>query len=229
MPRRPKGLGKTALGFASSEGLSPLLQIMPFAKGEWRFEEEDRFVFERVHQGACESLEQWQVALGLEGVRIPLTGIVNQSDWTNFLRQELVRHGRTLSMTAMPTGSMLRVPCYGVWGESQWSIQFENPDWLKLQIEARFSVQRPSYQDLEESFLWGMMTAQENLLAKAATPSGTVTLQTVWVSSVERLKPLHQHVFESKPSKFVPFFSDVGPLSGQRSIANRIVSRDPVT
>ena len=195
-------MAKHLWGYGVQEGLQPILEIAPYQHKEWRFDDEERFRFESLQPEGTEGYESWVAGLGLTKGEIPLVAVVNYDDWTNLLRKEMVRHGRALNMTAIPDGNMLRVNCTGVWDGQNWMIRFENPAWLVLNYDSRFSVERPSIAEIDERLTWAMMTANDAVQTKGTQAAPDLFRNTLWMDSVEKLRYLHVRVLEEQSAKF---------------------------
>ncbi len=197
--------GKRVWEYCQQNSLASWLTMTPCQQSPWTFEDEDRFTFEPASRSTSTDVDSWLSEIGVLPQSVKLIATVNQVDWTALLRKELVRNGRALNMSAMPEGTMLRLPCSAQWDGKCWKIGFENPDWLSLPFEGRFLAPRPNIDSILEAARWSMAEANDLLVVKKGESTSDLG-PCHWSSSIPGLQPLHRDVLEerSKAYKF-PF------------------------
>ncbi len=201
--------------FCSREGLLSLLELMPIEQPNWVFDRDDNFAYTRrsIEQTAGPAVKppldfpSWTQKLGLENCRVPLTAEVNSRDWQSILRQEAVRLQQTLNTAAMPSGLTLRLNCHAEWDKQHWAIRFDDAEWMVINYEDPFSVQRPEMADISETILWAIAQAHDALVPKGK--SSTEVGAGPWMNCVPQLKPLHEQIMVTEASKYSPWFRRV--------------------
>lgn len=204
--------------FASPNGLTDLLQITPAKEVQWRFPEEDSFRFESepAEQEGSLTYEQWLTSLGIatstdagsqQATGMKRFAVVTQQDWVDLLRKESIRLKKPMSGT-WPEGSLLRMPCTMRWEGTAWSIQFDQPDWLRLKYEEPFFADRPKLADVDGLIWFAIYHASENLDG----PKKLINHQAMsveWIQSSSRLAAFHHQVLETNSKQTTLWFQRV--------------------
>ena len=194
--------------YAGTVGLQSLLEAAPYKQGEWRFSDEEAFVFERSESKAATPFEDWIQGLGLKPYQQPMMAIVNQDDWSEVLRTEAIRLGKPLSVIGnVPSKeSLLWINCEADWNRTNWVFRFANPNWITKNCEGGFEVTRPELKVIEEPL------AEAITFALKTFPKGTSTIPNAklaeqsWMHSIPRLLPLHQKVLARQAEAASPWF-----------------------
>lgn len=208
-------LAKRLWEFCSSEGLLGMLEIMPLVQPNWVFDRDDNFAYTRrpadLDGGSATKptldYETWTQWLGLQPCKIPLQAEVNSRDWQSKLRQEAVRLQQTLNTAAMPSGLTLRLNCHAEWDLAHWLIRFDDAQWMVINYEDPFSVERPELAEIEETLMWAIAQAQDALLPKGK--SSTEIGVGPWMNCVPRLQKLHERIMVSDVKQYSAWFRRV--------------------
>lgn len=201
--------------FCAAEGLLALLEIMPVSQPTWVFDRDDNFAYTR--RGADQigapaattglDFDTWTQWVGLQPGKIPLHAEVNSRDWQSILRQEAVRLQQTLNTAAMPAGLTLRLNCHAEWDLKHWAIRFDDAQWMVINYEDPFSVQRPELSQIEEVLLWAAAQAHDALLPKGK--SSTEVGAGPWMNCVPGLKALHERILVKDAKQYSAWFRRV--------------------
>lgn len=208
-------LAKRLWDFSASEGLQGMLEVMPLNETNWVFDRDDNFAYTRrladqsggVTTKASLDFETWTSWLGLKPCQIPLQAEVNSRDWQSLLRQEAVRLQQTLNTAAMPSGLTLRLNCRGEWDLATWLIRFDDAQWMVINYEDPFSVERPELAAIEEIVMWAVATANDTMQPKGK--SSTEVGVGPWVNCVPRLKDLHERIMVTEAKQYSAWFRRV--------------------
>ena len=194
--------------YAEKAGLRPLLEAAPYQIGEWRFHDEEAFVFERSDTSSDLPFEDWTNGLGLKSHRLPMTAIVNQDDWSEIVRLEAIRLGKPLSVIGMPPAkeSLLWLNCRAEWDRNNWVFHFENPNWITKTYEGGFEVARPELSELEARLSEAIGIAIQNLSKGTATIPNIKLSEQPWMHSIPRLLSMHQKVITRQANAASPWF-----------------------
>ena len=201
--------------FCASEGLLSMLEIMPIGQTNWVFDRDDNFAYNRrladqsggVGTKVPLDFDTWTSWLGLRPCQIPLQAEVNSRDWQSLLRQEAVRLQQTLNTAAMPSGLTLRLNCRGEWDMAHWLIRFDDAQWMIINYEDPFSVERPELTEIEEVVMWAVATANESLQPKSK--SSTEVGAGPWMSCVPKLKEFHERIMVQDSKQYTAWFRRV--------------------
>ncbi len=191
--------------FASAEKLGGLLEILPTQQGVWKFGDDETFVF---HHGRIEPIadfDSWTKYIGLVPGDFALVADVTSSDWTTLLRQEAVRQRRSTSVAAMPQGMNLQLPCTAHWDLKNWSIRFDQADWVEVRYDDPFTVNRPAFTDLYEKMMWMVAEAQERLIPKSVSKCTFDATSPAWVTCEDCFTDLHDRVLSRETTYCSPW------------------------
>ncbi len=180
--------------FANSERLLPFLEIIPAQSREWKFEDDEAFVFEAEPSWSVSDKDSWLRAVGVVPTQMGLTAVVNKEDWYTLIRREMVRNGRSFNANALPDGGLLRMTCQAAWDTKSWSMKFENPPWLSIRYEAGFFAPRPPMADIEDKISMAIMETIDTLKLKSTISNTQFLDDSSWIQSIEKLAPLHTSV-----------------------------------
>lgn len=194
--------------FCESEGLMDLLKIVPTSQSVWQFSREDIFTYQRRETPATNlsDFETWTGAIGLQPANFELTAEVTAREWTELVRSEAVRLRRALNTTTIGQESLKHLPCTARWADNQWSVTFDQVDWIVVRYEGYVSVQRPQLEAIEEAIAWTIANAHDTILTKTVKPCDFILQRSPWMDCVEKLKPIHQMVL-SNSKDFSPWFN----------------------
>ncbi len=203
--------------FASSEGLLPLLEIMPLTRPNWVFDRDDNFSYTRRQMTAGTSspdkpsidFDTWTRWLGIERCEVPLIAEVNNRDWTSLLRQEAVRLQQTLSTTAIPAGLTLHLDCTAIWDKQRWSVRFDQAQWMILNYEDPFSTDRPDVSEIEPTLWWVIAQAAESLLPKSLAKCDGHGQPGPWIQCVPSLTAMHERILVGEARDYPAWFRRV--------------------
>ncbi len=56
-------------------------------------------------------------------------------------------------------------------GPAHWAIRFDDAQWMVINYEDPFSVQRPELTEIEETILWAVAAAADTLAPKSKSAS----------------------------------------------------------
>jgi len=194
--------------YAGTVGLRSLLEAAPYKQGEWRFAEEESFVFERSETKAETPFDDWLQGLGLKPYQQPMMAIINQENWAEILRTEAIRLGKPLSVTGAPPSkeSLLWLICEAEWDRSNWSFRFDNPNWIKRNCEGGYVVARPELSTIEATISEAIGGVLKTIPKGTSTiPNAKLGVQS-WMHSIPRLMPLHQNVLARQAEAASPWF-----------------------
>jgi hypothetical protein len=191
--------------YCQANGLLDLLTTTPFWSLTWRFDEDEFFEFDRSAGEPKRPMDfdTWRTGLGIEPTAVLLNARATQTDWTNLLRREAVRRSKPLSVTAIPQGSMVEVPCTAQWREARWRIQFEQPSWLDIEQVGIFYAKRPKREKIEELILGALDAANRSFKPTAKT--GFAATDALWMSCVEPLYDWHRSVLLTNEAGVSPW------------------------
>lgn len=181
--------------FAESEGLLPLLEIVPVQQPTWIFDRDDPFQFHRTVRDKVTSFESWLPLIGLTEGEVTLSADVSSRDWLTLARQEAVRLQKSMSTGAIPAGLNLQLACKGSWEIGQgWSIRFDQAEWVVVRYEDPVSVQRPDMSEIDEALAWAIANANDQLVPKVLSKFTEDARPLHWLGCVPRLESLHQRI-----------------------------------
>lgn len=194
--------------FAGQVGLEPVLRIAPTEQPEWRFPDDDTFLFQRAsHERPTDGIdstgdafEQWLRQLGLRPSEFALTAEVTGQEWASLVRKQAVRQQQAFDSTSVGTTSLMHLPCTARWDGTAWAIQFDQTPWLVLDYEDPAIVRRPDIGDIEETLLWAMSAADEALCPKHPRSVTEPERVPPWIDRVSYLAQVHQSVLQSGSS-----------------------------
>ncbi len=205
---------KELWAFAESKGLKELLWLLPVQSSDWRFPDEERFIFrlrgtENATPNAAsdkatiapehaQSFEAWRMALGLAPVSVPLVAEVFSGDWASLVRSEAVRLQQSLNLSAVAAATTLQLPCTAQWDLKSWSVRFDPVEWVVVPYEDLPLTPRPTFQELEEPLMTAMFQAAEKLVNKKAAASQFHASIAPWEGCVPSLQSLHQTLRNTK-------------------------------
>jgi hypothetical protein len=195
--------------FGSNHGLLGLLSCTPFRQPEWRFEEDESFVFQ--HPPGAETLvdeDAFMRSLAIQPIDVPMIARATQSDWTNWIRKEAVRRSKPLSVAAIPQGSMVDLTCTAHWDTKAWSIRFPQPDWLVLEQPGIFHAQRPKQEAFDALMIEALSFANKNLQPTAKL-SQFQPSDAPWMACVPQLYVWHRSVLLTEEFGGSPWFRRV--------------------
>ncbi len=199
---------KDLWAFCESEGLVDLLKIVPTSQPTWQFSQEDIFTYQRRESSVLKTgdFEDWTGAIGLRPAEFELTAEVTARDWNELVRNEAVRLRQALNTTKIGQESLKHLPCTARWADNQWSVQFDQLDWIIVRYEDCVSVQRPQLEAIEEAIAWTMANAHDTILTKSGKSCDFILQRSPWMDCVEKLTPIHQLVL-SNSKDFSPWFT----------------------
>ncbi|MFO0014485.1 MAG: hypothetical protein ACK553_17260 [Planctomycetota bacterium] len=180
--------------YANQHGLGPLLAQLPLRQPGFRFEDDECFRFQRsVPASSIASADEFIGDLGLIPSEWSWRGLVTQADWTNLLRREAVRRSKGLNVQAIPASSMVNIACTARWDTEKWMIQFEQPNWLILEMGDIVHAERPSC-DAVEAVLLDVLADAQSRLPVASKPPSAQAQDAPWMRSVTALYPWHRSI-----------------------------------
>ncbi len=187
---------QTLWDFAAAQGLVELLQILPTLEANWVFDTDDKFLYRRAEVDGHEPLgpltfERWKQAMGLEASQFPLVAEVYCGDWTSLVRSEAVRLQKRLNTSAVLQTSTMQLPCTARWDTKQWSVQFDQVDWIMVAYDDLPVMRRPDFAQLEERLMWSLANANDALVVKKAAACSYRPRDQAWYDCVHSLRPLH--------------------------------------
>ncbi len=191
---------KRIWGYGHANGLTELLSMSPLRQPDWRFEEDECFQFR--HTGPTSSVTDeasFLNSLGIVPMQVELVGAITQSDWTNMLRREAVRRAKGLNVQAIPTGSLVEIPCDGHWDTRAWSIAFRQPDWLVLDQPGVFHATRPS-REVIDAAITNALTFANRHFTVTGKPTQFHGNDVRWMASVGSLYDWHRKVLLNETS-----------------------------
>ena len=208
-------LAKRLWEFCGSEGLLGMLELMPLVETNWVFDRDDNFAYTRrlgdqtggIAAKPALDFDTWTSWLGLRPCQIPLQAEVNSRDWQSLLRQEAVRLQQTLNTAAMPSGLTLRLNCRAEWDLAKWLIRFDDAQWMVINYEDPFAVDRPELAAIDEIVMWAVAGANDALQPKAK--SSTEVGAGPWMNCVPRLQPLHERIMVKDAKQYSAWFRRV--------------------
>ena len=187
---------------AQRAGLSELLDVLPVYRAQWSFPSEEKFLFRRrdatttdegVHEAstiASGSFESWRKAIGLEPLEVSLTAEVFSGDWASLVRSEAVRLQKPMSLSAVPQATTLQLPCTARWDRSNWSVSFDQADWVVKRYDELPVMDRPPYAELQQQLMLILTTANNTLVGKQSANCAFSATGAAWQECVASLKPL---------------------------------------
>ncbi len=201
--------------FSKTEGLLALLELMPMQQTNWVFDRDDNFAYNRRvadQPGSAQATstvdyETWTSWLGLAPCRVPMQAEVNSRDWQSLLRQEAVRLQQALNTAAVPAGLTLRLNCHAEWDLSHWLIRFDDAQWMVINYEDPFSVERPALADIDDTLMWTVAAGHEALQPKSK--STTEVGSAPWMNCVPRLQELHERIIVRDARQYSAWFRRV--------------------
>ena len=183
--------------FVSQHDLTPLATLCPTHCEQWDFDGEEMFVFSRPSESIkpVETFEQWNQALGLETAEFDIIGTTTSSEWSDLLRSEAVRQRR--GMTVPNTvGHTLHLPAIAKWADSNWTITFEQTDWIQRTSDLAFQTDRYEQTHIDAVAMQCAEVAHKAML-KTSLQSAQASSDREWMSSVEKLSSLHQNLLST--------------------------------
>ncbi len=194
--------------YAESVDCTSLLHLIPIQQPDWSFESEDIFIYRRSRPDEFQKLnfESWTSALGLTPCTVSLEASATTKEWTSLVRQEAVRLQKSINAGAVPAGLNQQLPCHATWDLQAWTVRFTEPDWVTVRYETPFSVQRPQWEQIEESLTWMIAQAQDSLIPKALPKFATDNTTTLWLGNATSLEPLHRRILTSDAKHYQPWF-----------------------
>jgi len=180
--------------YATAENLKPLLEIIPFQQPIWHLDPDETFVFHHQPLTAIDDLATWMTCLGVVPADIRLVAHVTSKDWMNVLRDSALRQQRAMNVSSMPTGMNLELPCTATWDLTQWSIRFDQADWVDVQYEEPYSAARPAIEKLEDQLSWLIATAHDKHIPKTVARWAQPAEFAAWMACVPSLELLHRQV-----------------------------------
>ncbi len=192
--------------FASSEGLTGLLQFLPTQQAEWLFDVDDQFVFERTDIESMASLEAFKNGVGVGASEFATIARVTSGDWTNLVRNEALRQKRSMSVNVFPDGKNLELACKAHWDGTNWTVRFEQVDWVSVNYEEPFRTKRPTLESMHEAIMWGAANGNDSMIPKQVAKLTQPAIVEGWFDCVPRLKELHQLVLIDESESYAPWF-----------------------
>ena len=192
--------------FAGTENLKPLLEIVPVQQPTWTFDRDDPFVYQHPTKADITDFDSWTKSIGIVPCEVPLIAEVANADWLSLVRKEAVRLQRTLSTSGMPSGLNLKLPCKAVWDLTNWSVSFDQADWVQLRYEEPFSAERPDLTEFDDSVSMLIAQANESLIPKGVPTCTNVNNNAPWISCVKRLEFLHKQILTTQAAEYSPWF-----------------------
>ncbi len=195
--------------FAQQEGLLGMLEIVPVAREQWIFDQQDVFLYRRTDVDASTpsltgSFQAWSQALGLEPAEYALTAEVTGSDWVALVRKEAVRLQHSMSMTAVQHASTMHLACTARWEGRRWKVRFDQLEWIQVPYEEAAVVPRPDLGELEETLHWQLATAADQLIVKKSASVDATVVPLPWLGCVARLHRLHD-VVQQQRTEYSPW------------------------
>lgn len=185
---------KRVWDFCQLNGLAPLLQFIPANRTGWKFDEDECFVFEPIYTEDAKTLETWSARLGLVAGDTKLSGRVTYEDWTNLIRKEAVRKGKPLNISAIPDGGMYTAASTGHWDLTDWTTNFETPNWLSIKQTGPFTTKRPEMSEIEEALMVAIDHANTKMQPANGAKISITPSKIAWIYNIERLQELHEHI-----------------------------------
>lgn len=202
---------------AVHEKLTDLLGVLPIAQAQWVFDSDDNFLYQRVTESGQVSLAQregewncaaWQQALGLIPLQVNLSAEVFGGDWASLVRKEAVRLQQSFNMAAVGQANTVRLPCTAKWNVGQWSVRFDQVEWVVIPYDEIPYMPRPAYADLAELLNRLISVADSGLLNKQVGKSDYHPAVQPWAECVESLAELQLSLSKSS-SSFSPWMARV--------------------
>lgn len=195
--------------FCSTEGLLPILELMPLQQPVWTFDPDDMFAYSRPGRSSLTDFDSFCQCLGMVPGEVALKAEVNSRDWLSMLRQEAVRLQQTLNTGGIPAGLTLHLDCTARWDLQGWAVRFAQAEWMVVRYEDSFSTERPELSEIEETLMWAISAASEAMLPKSVTKCTTETGPAPWMKSAPRLEPLHTRVLVTDAKHYPAWFRRV--------------------
>ncbi len=183
--------------YATANGLQPILEILPTQQTEWRFHDDEIFVYRLAKPASCQSISEWSNLLGILPAEFPLIATVTEADWADLLRKEAVRQRKSINVTAMSESGTQEQPCVAKWDRKQWSITFDKAEWVTISHEDPFVTDRFSLDEVQDRIMTAAIDAETRLIPKTV-PGVNYGFETAWMNSVSSLLPLHQAVLQGQ-------------------------------
>jgi hypothetical protein len=198
---------------AAQFDLIPLLSLVPTSRPVWHFYDEELFVFH--NRSSLDSASQspdasestrvftdklsWQAAIGVIPSEFSLDGVVTAGDWADLLRDEAVRQRRPMSMNAFVNDQKGTVtqPCTARFDSGNWTIRFNNADWITREYDDAFSTSRISTEQVVDMAVESLVSCDNSLLPRSS-PKDFVDTEQPWLDSVESLAELHHQALQGK-------------------------------
>lgn len=196
--------------YGEQTGLTSLLKVLPVGSDwdnpnttQWQFPEDEMFLFglrQIAKEEATDSdaFQRWCQQLGIVPLDVPMFAEVTATDWSNLVRQEAVRLQKSFNPSAVASKSTMQIECVGSWDLTQWEIRFASVDWLGLQREDPIACRRPELEHLFDTLIFALGEVEKALMPKSTPGTANVDQQQPWLSCVDRLTPLHEHVLGAR-------------------------------
>ncbi len=192
--------------FAAAEGLRGLLEVLPIQQSTWKFDDDETFNYLHANREPIPDFAAWTRCLGLTAGEFPLQAEVTSGDWLTLLRQEAVRLQRPTNVAAMPQGTNLTLPCTARWSLQNWSVSFDQAEWVSVQYDDPFTVPRVTFADISEKVLWMITEAQDVCIPKTVPNCTVDVVDHPWMACAERLATLHLRILVQEAKYFSPWF-----------------------
>lgn len=197
---------KSLWDFATANDLLSLLEITPHQQPEWKFADDDAFVYHRQGTRTLQDFPNFLSILGIQPHVEALTADVANSDWLGLVRKEAVRLQRTMNTAGMPQGLNLSLACQATWDTQRWSVSFDAADWVVVRYEEPFTAIRPSMLDLDERLSWIVAAAHDKLLPKKLAECAFEPAEMPWMSCVPRMLAFHKRILVADSRHHHPWF-----------------------
>ena len=181
--------------YAKEHQLQGLLELIPAHSSPWRFEDDENFVFTPAPIQSSDPLypsqSQWLELLGIVPCSFRATARVTSHDWTTMVRKLAIRRNKPMNVNAFPTGNILDLACTLDWTPRSWTIRFEQPDWMSIEMDSEFIAPRPSFDLLTERLIDALSTAKERFTSKSPLSNFTPDSSN-WTTCIDEFSQWHR-------------------------------------
>lgn len=193
--------------YAHANGLVPLLNFLPVRSSPWRFEDNELFVFLPNSERAAADggdRQAWIADLGFNGFTVPAKAQVTSQDWVTLIREEAIRRRKPLNTGAAPSGNVIEVPCVMRWEPLTWTVQFEQPSWMTLELDGPFQTPRPNIDRVSECLIDVLGQANKRFRSGHKLPEFQSDT-TSWIASIGDMADWHREVLIGNSFELSPW------------------------
>lgn len=194
--------------YASAHALRSLIETQPLQQHAFHFDDDECFRFSCAQSPAIDSPDAFVASLGVVAMERAWVAQVTQSDWSNLLRKEAVRRSKPLNVLTMPSTTLVDVPCRAVWNLQQWTIHFQQPDWLTIEQSGPALTVRPTTDAIDARMLDAIVFADQKLKATSRL-SNFQASDALWMACVPDLAGWNRSILLSKDVPTSPWFQRV--------------------